>query len=425
MDGKKLRSFLAILFSLPSCAGPRRPATMKIVAILFALLLVVLFAVLYLKYRMDNTPDRNNLEAAIDAEVNKVMSRGQFPGVVVGVYRDGRTFIKGYGTVKKETMKRPDGTTIFQIGSLSKLLTASLLQVLCDEGVVSIEATLGELIGSSVPLSAAAQQVTLKQLVTHTSGFPRIPRSLHNKMTNMASKDDILLDPYSYLVPQFIFEYLSTTEDKREPGRFEYSNFGMGLLAHVLEVVTGRDYESLVTEKVLAPFGMNGTSITPTSEIKEHLAQGYTAKGTPTRPWTFAALAGAGAFYSNVQDMLMFIRANVEEDGAAAQLFQKMREPQFGGDSGIGWMQPTFFDRFFGNQQVVWHNGMVGGYASYLSIDAQSKSGVVILTNQASATEMLGMMLTRQARTQSWSSSSPSNQANEADTKSHAADQRT
>lgn len=382
---------------------------MMIVAILFALLLfVVLFAVLYLKYRMDNAPDNKNLEAAIDAEVNKTMRSGRFPGVVVGVYKGGRRFIKGYGTVNKETTALPDATTAFQIGSISKLLTASLLQALCDEGVVSMEATLGELIGGSMPLSPAAKRVTLKQLVTHTSGFPSIPKSLGVKATKLAGEDDPLLDPYSYLGPQFVFEYLATAEDKREAGKFEYSNFGMGLLGHVLETVTGKDYESLVKERVLDPLGMSATTITLTPEIKDRLAQGYTPRGAPTRIWTFAALAGAGAFNSNAEDMLRFIQANVEEHGAASQAFQKMREPQFGGKTGIGWAQPTVYDRFFGNQNVVWHNGMVGGYASYLSIDPKTKTGVVVLTNQASATEMLGMMLTRKVRTQSWSPHTPS-----------------
>ena len=383
---------------------------MKIVAILFALLLVAaLSGVLYLRYRIVNTPDNENLEASIDAEVNKFMPSGLFPGMVVGVYKDDRIFIKGYGTVDKEVRVLPDAKTTFQIGSVSKLFTASLLQALCDEGTVSMEATLGELIGGSMPLSPATQQVTLKQLVTHTSGFPRIPKSLSVKATETAGEDDPLLDPYSYLGPKFMFEYLTTAEGKREPGRFEYSNFGMGLLGHVLEVVTGKDYESLVKEKVLTPLGMTATAITATPEMMRRLAQGYTPKGAPTRAWTFAALAGAGAFYSNAEDMLRFIRESVEEGGLAFQSFQKMRMPQFGGDTGIGWIQPTFLDRFFGNRKVVWHNGMVGGYASYLSIDAETKTGVVILTNQASATEMLGMQLTRQVRTQSWSPHTPYN----------------
>ena len=81
-----------------------------------------------------------------------------------------------------------------------------------------------------------------------------------------------------------------------------------------------------------------------------------------------------------------------------------MHEPQFSGDTGIGWLQPGFFDGFVGNKTVVWHNGMVGGYASYVSIDTKTKTGIVILANKAVDVTMLGMMLTRQARTQSWSS---------------------
>ena len=382
---------------------------MKIVLLSFGLGLVAfLLAILYLSHRLKSAPDRMNLEAAIDAEVGKAMKKGLAPGIVVGVYKDGRTFIKGYGTVDKEVPSLPGASTTFQIGSLSKIFTASLLHALCDEGVVSMDATLGRLIGGSNPLSPAASQVTLKQLVTHTSGFPSIPRFLGDKMAETAGAQDPLRDPYSALEPKLVFEYLATTEDLRAPGRFEYSNFGMGLLAHVLEVVVGRDYESLVKEKVLAPLGMSGTAITLVPEIEGRLARGYTAEGRPTPLWRFGALAGAGAYASNAEDLMKFVRGSVEPEGPASRAFRKMREAQYDGESGIGWMQPTFFDRFFGNRNVVWHNGMVGGYASYLSIDDETRTGVVVLINQARATESLGMMLTLQARTQSWSLSTTS-----------------
>ena len=377
---------------------------MKIVIIVFALLVVVVLSgYRYLKYRMVNTADEKNLQAAIDREINKFVQRAQLPGLVIGVYKDGKSFIKGYRAVSKTADAAPSATTTFQIASITKVFTASLLQILCDEGVVSMDATLGELIGHSMPLSPAAQQVTLRQLVTHTAGFPSIPKSLGVKATEMANSDDPLLDPYSYLGPQYVFDYLAATDDKKDAGRFQYSNFGMGLLAHVLEVVTGKDYESLIKEKILAPLGMGGTGITLTPEMRAHLAHVYMAKGAPTRVWHFAALAGAGAINSHAQDMLRFIQANVEEGGPLSLSFKKMREPQFKGVTGIGWIQPTFMDRFFGNEQIVWHNGMVAGYASYLSIDAKAKTGIVILTNKAVGPEILGMKLARQIRTQSWS----------------------
>lgn len=384
---------------------------MKTVAIVVAVLaVVVLSGFLYLKHRMNNTTDAQDLQASIDEEVAKFLKQPQVRGVVVGVYKDGKSFIKGYGTVSGAAdSTAPDRATVFQIASVSKVFTATLLQILCDEGVVNMDATLDELLGRSMPLSPTVQKVTLRQLATHTSGFPRIPQSLDEKATEAAKGDDLLLDPYSHLGPQYIFNYLASAEDKRDAGRFEYSNYGMGLLGHVLEQVTGKDYETLVKEKILAPLGMEGTGVTLFPSMQMHLAQGHTAKGSPTPIWRFAALAGAGALNSNVQDMLKFIQANVDDGKLLSRPFEKMKQPQFGGDTGIGWMQPTFIDKFLGNEQVVWHNGMVGGYASYLSIDAKTKTGVVILANKALPLDMMGMMLMRRVRTQSWSSDPLSN----------------
>lgn len=376
---------------------------MKTAIIALALLVTAaLCAVLYIRHRMAHTPDSRHLAAAIDAEVAKHMKSGLFPGVVVGVFKDGRTYIKGYGSIDKAASRPPDAHTVFQIASVSKLLTASLLQALHDEGVVHMDATLGELLGPSIPLAPTVLTVTLRQLVTHTSGFPSIPKSLGDTAMQMAGSDDPMLNPYSYLGPQYVFGYLAHASDKREAGRFEYSNFGMGLLAYVLERVTGTDYETLVREKVLLPAGMHSTAITFTPDMRARLAQGHTPTGQPAPPWTFAALAGAGAYSSTAHDMLTFIQASLGGHKPTAQRFDAMHLPQGSGQFGIGWAQPSFLHRFFGNRGVVWHNGMVGGYASYVSIDPVGRCGVVLLTNQASATDMLGMMLMRQVRTQSW-----------------------
>jgi len=378
---------------------------MKILAIVLGLVIVAAASVaLYLKYRLDNTPDDKDLEAALDSEVNKLTKNDLSYSLVVGVYKDRKSFIKGYGTVNKEGGTAPDALTVFQIASVSKLFTASLLQILCDEGILRMDATLGELIGGSITLSPAAQQVTLKQLATHTSGFPSIPKPLGLKATELAGKEKIMENPYSHLGPKYLFDYLETTEGKREPGRFEYSNFGMGLLGHVLEIATKKSLESLVSEKLLSPLDMRNTGIALTPVMKEHLAGGHTASGEPSPMWTFSALAGAGAFNSNADDLMRFIQANIEDGSYMSGTLNKMHVPQFGGDTGVGWIQPTFLDRLFGNKTVVWHNGMVGGYASYVSIDTKAKTGIVILFNKAVDVTMLGMMLTRQARTQSWAS---------------------
>ncbi len=150
-----------------------------LVRIIFVLVVVAVSVVLYLKYRLVNTPDKGNLEAALDLEVNKkYMDKGLSYGLVVGIYKDEKIFIKGYGTVNQNSTMVPDGTTIFQLASVSKLFTASTYQILSDEKVFDMDATLSDVLGTTVKLSPLVQETTLRQLATHTSGFPNIPKPI-------------------------------------------------------------------------------------------------------------------------------------------------------------------------------------------------------------------------------------------------------
>ena len=370
---------------------------------LFTFIVVLAIAGLfYIKYRLNHTQDKGNLEASLDAEISKLSKQNLSYQVVIGVYKEGQSLIKGYEIGEAHKAPAPDASTVFQLGSVSKLFTASLLQILADEGVVDKDATLETLIGDAVSLSAPAKRVTLRQLVTHTSGFPRVPKVLMNKLIKQVGKKNLLIDPYSHLGTDEIFSYLEKTQGMQKPGRFAYSNYGMGLLGHVLEMITRKDLESLAAEKIFKPLGMGDTSISLTPDMQQRLAQGYTAKGKATLLWTFSALAGAGGFSSTVSDMVAFLRANIEDSSSLFQSFKKMHPAQDNGDTGIGWIQAGIIDKFLGNQSIVWHNGMVGGYASYLCVDVKNNSGVVILTNIAIDPAMMGRMMTHLVRTQSW-----------------------
>lgn len=361
-------------------------------------------ALAWLRHRLRRTSDQADLERRVDRAVAKFMARDRSMALVVGIHTAQRSVVKGYGSVVPGAEQPPDGATVFQIASVSKLFTAGLLQALCDEGVVTLDATLGELIGGRWPLAPQVRDVTLRQLATHRSGFPSVPKALETEASLRAGGGDLMADPYSHLGAESVFGYLATAPDKTRAGRFNYSNYGMGLLGHVLELVTGQTYEALVLEKVLAPLGMHHTRIALTADMAARLAPGHDAKGRPAGCWHFKALAGAGGFASSAQDMLTFVAASLTPGAKAATAFDAMRRPQFGGQTGLGWIQPGWVDRFVGNDGIVWHNGMVGGYASYLAIDAATRSGIVVLVNRAVDVTLLGLLLTRHARTQSWPS---------------------
>ena len=374
--------------------------TMLIVFILFIVVLVS--AIFYIKHRLETVQDKDDLASTVDHELGKFIKKDAQHGVIVGIYKNGRLFTKAYGTIEPNNKQPPTNTTLFQIASITKVFTASLLQILVDEGVVELDATLGELLGETTPLSPTVTQVTLRQLATHTSGFEPVPKPLLDKVITIVGKKNILHNPYQHLSEKDIFDYLATTDYTPKPGKFRYSNFGMGLLGHVLEKVTHQSLETLMKEKILLPLNMQHTAITLSPGLQQQLAPGFKENGSATPIWTFQSLAGAGGLFSNMEDMMIFLQANIEHHSPLFESLQKTHVQQFDGETGLGWMLPTFLDRIFGNKTIIWHNGLVGGYASYLSIDKQTNTGVIVLSNKGMGMTMLGMMLTRQARTQSW-----------------------
>lgn len=371
--------------------------TVFVILVVIALIAVV--GVLCLKHRLNNTPDRKNLAAELDSEIGKMMKGGLSYGLVIGVYKDGRTFIKGYGTVSKESNAAPTLSTVFEIASVTKLFTASTLQVLADRDILQLDSTLGDVLGD-IELSPIVRKVTLRQLASHRSGIPSFPDEIRNKFIDPVtiSRDFTVDDMYAYL---------GNPNGKQEPGRFEYSNFGAGLLGHVLAKSTHKNYEDVITENLLKPLDMANTFVKFKDRPAQNIAQGYDMKGDPAKllDWS-GALDGAGALKSTAHDMMLFVIANVNDgESPVSKSLHKTHQTQFDGETGLGWMTPGFIDRLVGNRSVLWHNGLTAGYASYIAIDPKGRSGLVILSNKAAPVDMPGTMLMRLIRTQSWASS--------------------
>lgn len=364
-----------------------------IVLALFTLIAVLL---LFVWYRLNNVSDQKNLEASVAKLALKHLQEEKAYGLVVGIYKDDKMYIQGFGSVEKGKRVLPDSNTIFELASVSKLFTTSTLQILADAGTLKLDDTAASLLASKVQVASAAKQTTLRHLATHLSGFPSLPNSFLAKMTDEQN-------PYKDLSTQDLYDYLKTCEGKQPEGAFEYSNLGMGLLGHLLELNTQTPYEALVKQKLLLPLGMNHSFVTLDATHRAHLAQGYDETGRPTPVWTDNVLTGAGSFLSDASDMLKFIKANLRQDasGISASLLRTHTQ-QLGGETGLGWILPSSTDKLMGNGDLVWHNGMAGGYASFVAVDRPNQYGLVVLSNKAEDVTALGMKLARLVKTQSW-----------------------
>src|SRR5262249_40874125 len=91
----------------------------------------------------------------------------------------------------------------------------------------------------------------------------------------------------------------------------EYSNFGVGLLGHILALRAGTDYEALVISRICEPLGMTNTRVVLSPAMKPHLATGHSVVGPPVKNWGSLALQGDGALYSSANDLLKFLAAQM------------------------------------------------------------------------------------------------------------------
>ena len=316
-----------------------------------------------------------NAAPDLAADVSRTMERAIADGTVraasIGFYDDGATRVVGFGRLGRDDPRTPDGGTAFEIGSISKVFTALLAQTQVDAGRLSWSDTIAERLNARPFASGRVAAIELRELATHASGLPTLP-------ANFAPTD--FEDPYAGYDRERLIGFLTGFDPPGLDKEYAYSNLGMGLLGEIAADAAGAPYAEAMAREVLGPLALRDTSVAATPELAERLAQGYSA-GIDMPNWGgFDALAGAGALVSTVDDMLGFIAANLEPD-ALADALGAIAVPRGAGVTGYGWHLQSFGD----GDTVLWHNGSTGGYASFLAIRPQARTGIVVLTASTDA----------------------------------------
>ena len=314
---------------------------------------------------------------ASDAEILAIIKQRvddkRSAGIVVGVIDpDGRQRIVSYGDPGPEQPPL-DGNSVFEIGSISKVFTSTVLAELVQEGKVRLDDQAQKYLPATVHLPTRnGKAITLGNLAMQNSGLPRMP-------SNFKPADPA--NPYADYTVQQMYEFLSSYQLTRDPGaEFEYSNLGVGLLGHILSRVTGSSYEEMERQRVWTPLGMTNTAITFTPWMKAHLAVGHDPQGSVTSNWDVPTLAGAGAIRSTTNDMLKFLDANLHPERGALQramaFAHEQRAPAGNMGIGLNWLI-----LHAGPDTIIWHNGGTGGYHTFIGFEPSRKTGVVVMTN--------------------------------------------
>ncbi len=321
----------------------------------------------------------------VDDHVRTFMAERHIPGAAVAVMKNGKVVkIQGYGIASLEHNVPVTTETVFEIGSVSKQMTAAAILLLVEDGKISLD----EKISAYLPDTPEAwRDVTVRHLLTHSSGI----------------KSYSSLDGFALLrrlkVADFI-KQLSPHPLEFPPGeRNIYSNSGYNLLAFIIEGRSGKSYLEFMRERIFRPLGMTKTDDRDPEYVILNRASGYEWRGTrhAGRNWDLTDLMGAGSIVSTIGDM---VKWNTALDGDTFLKPSSKAE---------WWKQFVFLDGKpsvygFGwrisdirGHKLTGHTGQTAGFTSANFRYPDHSLAVIVLTNTGE-TGNAGVMATSIAK---------------------------
>jgi CubicO group peptidase (beta-lactamase class C family) len=317
----------------------------------------------------------------LDELVCSEMSKRHVPGVALAVVRGDEEWTRCYGITNVNHPLPVTPTTLFQVGSITKTMTALLILQFVAEQVLDLDAPLKRFMSFTLARGDWADRLTTRHLLTHTTGWA----GDHFLMQPVGERGDAALAR--------LVELLPTVPLQAPPGEiFAYSNAGFAVLGRLAEVLGGMPFDRLLSRKLLAPLGMAHTFLLPDDVITERVASGHRVLGDApvlARPWALERAAMAhGGVISDVRDLTVYVRFHLGNGRAAGgahivpqALLEEMRRVQVRAGSicdamGLSWQ----LDEVDGCL-LASHGGETNGQVAYLTLVPERGFGFVVLTN--------------------------------------------
>lgn len=326
----------------------------------------------------------SDIKRRVDELAGKFVADKKAIGLIVVISdANGKRQAYSYSDIEKRGGE-PRLDNIFEIGSISKPMTALLLALMIEAGEMKLDDPVQKFLPEEFVVPRRGDRdITLLELATHTSGLPRLPSNFFlSALGETFQGRDPSRDPYGAYDMKRLAEGLDATRLKDVPRpKVVYSNFGFGLLGEALSHKAGMSYEALVRTRIAEPLRMADTFVTVPPDRRQRMAIGHNSKGVAVDPWTFASLAGGGAVRSTADDMLTFLEAQSGRrqgrlDSAMRMTQSPREEVSPGANIGLGW-----FLRKHEGRSFWWHNGGTGGFSSFAGFARDPAVAVVVLAN--------------------------------------------
>jgi dipeptidyl aminopeptidase/acylaminoacyl peptidase/CubicO group peptidase (beta-lactamase class C family) len=311
------------------------------------------------------------------------------PGATLGILRhhpgrEDELVEAAYGVLNTDTGVETTTDSVFQIGSISKVWTTTVVMQLVDEGKLDLDAPLIEVL-PELRLSdgTVAEKVTMRHLLTHTSG-------IDGDVFDDTGRGDDCLEKYVALLAD-------VPQNHPLGGTWSYCNSGFSVAGRVIEKLTGKNWDDAMQERLFAPLGLTHTGTLPEHALLHRAAIGHVGDDPARAPvWGLPRAVGpAGLIGARAADVLAFARLHLtgglaadgtrvlSEESAAAMAAHQAELPDkhtLGDSWGLGWIRMGWQD-----ERLIGHDGNTIGQAAFLRVFPAEGLAVTLLTNGGNA----------------------------------------
>jgi CubicO group peptidase (beta-lactamase class C family) len=320
------------------------------------------------------------------ARLTELAAEARVPGAALGIWASGQQILAAAGLLNCATGVGVTAESLFQVGSITKIWTATMIMQLVDEGQLSLGTAVAEVL-PGIRLGAAdlGGQVTVRHLLTHTSG-------MDGDIFTDTGRGDDCVERYIGLLAEAPSVFAPGTA-------YSYCNSGFVVLGRIIEILDGQSWDESLRERLIGPLGITRTVTLPEEAILHRAAVGHRRGGIPVGVWNLPRGVGpAGLITAAPADLLAFARLHldggvtaegkrvVSEASVAAMQLAGAVIPEFslpGSAVGLGWRLSRWGDR-----TIIGHDGDTIGQSSYLRIDPEAGVAACLLTN-ATESEVL------------------------------------
>jgi len=320
----------------------------------------------------------------LEGFIHEQMETWQVPGVAVGIFDGGDVEFAGFGITNIETGQPVRPETLFQIGSISKIFTATLAMTLVDEGRLDLDTPIVTYV-PELPLSdrGARAQITARHLLTHRSGF------YGDRFDDQGDGDDAL---------ERAVRAFGDLPQVTAPGElYTYCNAGLDLVGRAIENILGQTFESAMRERVFTPLGLERSTYFAREAIRHSVSVGHQVGGedgqTVADPWPIPRRSNpAGGITTNAPELIRFAVMHLRRgtigdhrviSEVSARAMTSSIEADYESRRGLGWVM-----RSLGGLQTLEHGGGTNGFMSRLILIPEQNYAIAVLTNGDRGTPM-------------------------------------